>query len=204
MDYATLKSRLRSLINRRDFTEALAGTFVNEALSVLERRLRIGPMEIVIPVTGWDGVNTAITTPPGFLETIALFTDDIELEQADLHQWLAIPDLGGKPTHFVRTGNRWQLRPTPAADARVFLNYYSESPPLALDADTGPLVQAAGLAILYTAATLAADHFQLEDQYASRWAAKAEGYVTNLELQDWNEKWSGRLTVPIASDHRDF
>lgn len=204
MNFGDIKVRLRALINRKDMTDQLAGTFVTDAMADLERDVRIGPMEIVLTQDVWDGVKNALIVPSNFLETINIFTDDVELEQKDISQFLKIPDEGGKPTAFVKIGNRWLVRPTPAPETRVYLHYYGQFESLQNDDDQNALTRAASNALLYTAAGLAADFFQMEAEYADRYERKAGQYVAALEAQDWGEKWGGRIAIPLPSDTGDF
>jgi len=204
MNFGDLKARLKALINRRDLTDQLAGSFITDAVADLEREVRIGPMEVVLSQSEWDGVKNVILVPSNFLETINIFTDYRELDQADISNFLNVPDLGGVPTHFVRISNRWLLRPTPAPGTRVYLHFYAQGEPLLNDADESIWTKAAPNAIVYTAAGLAADFFQLEDQHAQRYLARARGYIDALEEQDRNEKWGGRITVPMPADAGEF
>lgn len=63
MSFGRLKTRLRALINRKDLTDQLAGDFVLDAISSMERSLRIGPMETLLVKTEWDGVRNAVSLP---------------------------------------------------------------------------------------------------------------------------------------------
>src|SRR4051794_19307804 len=124
MSFGSLKTRLRALINRKDVTDEIAGSFVTEAIADLERVLRIGPMETLLTQSGWDGVKNAVLIPPGFLEAINLFTDAGELTQVDLATFLATQDNGGPPSIFVKVADRWLMKPTPSVGSHVFLHYY--------------------------------------------------------------------------------
>jgi hypothetical protein len=200
MSFGNLKTRLRALINRKDFTDEIAGSFVTEAIADLERVLRIGPMEALLTQSDWDGVKNAVLIPAGFLEAINLFTDDGELTQVDLANFLKD---GGTDT-FVKVADRWLMKPTPAIGSHVFLHYYAASLPLVADADTNFWATTGFNAIVYQAATLAADFYQMEDAYAQRFQARADRYVAAIGEQDLDEKWSGRLAIPLPSDLGDF
>jgi hypothetical protein len=198
VSFGRLKTRVRALINRKDFTDQLAGEFILDAISDLERDLRIGPMERIFEQSAtWDGVKNALAIPAKYLELINLFTDSGELEQVDLDKWMSIKDVGGVPTHFVKIADRFLLRPTPAVGTKVYLHYYGETVRPQDDADEVIWTQSAFLAALYTTAALAADFYQMEgDQHADRYRALAQGYVEKIAGQDLNEKWAGRLSIP--------
>jgi hypothetical protein len=205
MSFGKLKRRLQALINRKDVTDELAGDFVTEAIADIERPLRIGPMEALMPLSAWDGVSNAITIPNSFLEVINIFTSDGELTQVDLSAFLNIAKQStGTPTSFCAVGGKWLLAPTPAADTTVYVHFYAQSLPLETDEDVNIWTKAGFNAVVYQAAALAADFFQMEDQYATRFQARADRYVTAIAEQDLNEKWAGRLAVPLPSDLGDY
>jgi hypothetical protein len=204
MSFGKLKTRLKALINRKDLTDELAGDFITQAIADLERDLRIGAMETVLEQTAWDGVKNALILPGTFLETINLFTDTHELVQVDLAEWLAMDDQGGDPTHYVPIAGRYLLRPTPAVGSKVYLHCYVQAQPLAVDEDENVWTRSGFNACLYTAAALAGDFYQMEDEYASRFSTKAQAYVEAIAGQDLNEKWSGRLSIPAPQDIGDY
>lgn len=203
MNFGDLKARLRALINRKDLTDPLAGTFIADAITDIEREVRVGPMEQVVSAIDWDGTQNAVTVPGNFLETINLFTDERELDQVDLSTFLRM-DNSGPPTHFVRVANRWLLRPTPASGTQVHVHYYAQSERLTDDLDANVWTRAAPNAVVYTAAALAADFFQMEDAYAQRYQSRAAQYVSALQDQDYGEKWGGRITIPMPSGTGEY
>ncbi len=200
MDFGKCKLRLQALINRKDVTDELAGSFVTEAIADMERNLRIGPMESLLTQGGWDGIKNAVLIPTGFLEAINLFTDETELTQVDLASFLQD---GGDNT-FVKVADRWLVKPTPAVGSNFFVHFYSQSAPLVADTDSNVWTVSAFNAVVYQAAALAADFFQMEDVYAARFQARADRYIGEIAEQDLDEKWSGRMAVPLPSDLGDY
>ena len=200
MSFGKTKRRLQALINRKDLTDALAGDFVTEAIADLERSLRIGPMEALLTVTAWDGTANTLNIPYGHLELINLFTSRGEMTQVDLAEFIRLDGTGGIPTHFCRVGPAWLLKPTPAIGTPVHLHYYAQGLPLVVDADENVWIISAFNAVVYQAAALAADFFQMEDTYAQRFQARAADYMAAIADQDLNEKWSGRIAIPLPSD----
>lgn len=208
MSFGRLKTRLKALINRKDLTDVLAGDLVLDAMTELERKLRIGPMEAVfLQKAIWDGTKHAFAIPSTYIELINFFTDEGELDQIDLQTFLRMEDRKtGVPTHFVKVADRFLLKPTPAIGTNVYLHYYGETPRPVDDADETVWSQSCFHATLYTAAALAADYFQMEgDQHADRYRLIAAGYSQAIADQDLDEKWAGRLTIPppqnIGSDY---
>lgn len=207
MSFGRLKTRLRALINRKDLTDVLAGDLILDAISELERLLRIGPMETVfLQNTIWDGTKNAFAVPASYIELINLFTEEGELTQVDLHAFLKMADdNSGIPTHFVKVADRFLLKPTPAPATKVFLHYYGETDRPVDDTDECVWTLSAFQATLYGAAALAADFFQMEgDQHADRYRSIAAGYVEAIQAQDTDEKWSGRLAIPAPQDTGDY
>lgn len=204
MSFGKCKRRLQAIINRKDLTDALAGDFITDAVADLERVLRIGCMETMLTQGTWDGTVNALIVPNGFLEGINLFTDTTELVQVDIAQFLDMEDKAGVPTHFVKMGDRWLLKPTPAPGTNVYFHYYTQSQPLGADSDENVWTRSALNAVVYTAAVLAADHFQMEDEYAQRFRARADEYVQAIQAQDLDEKWSGRINIPLPTDQGTY
>ena len=66
MSFGRAKTRLKALINRKDFTDDLAGDFILDAISYLERMLRVGPMEAVFEKSEWDGIKNGFPIPDKF------------------------------------------------------------------------------------------------------------------------------------------
>lgn len=204
MSLGKLKRRLQSLINRKDVTDTLAEDFITEAIADLERVLRISPMERILTQSVWDGSVNALIIPGTFLESIDLFTDSNELTQVDMAQFLKLDNTGGSPRYFVKIADRFLLRPTPAPDTKVYLHCYVQSDPLAFDTDRNVWTEACFNAVLYTAAAAASDFFQMEDEHVRRYMNKAEMYVSAINDQSLDEKWAGRLSIPLPQDRGSF
>lgn len=204
MSLGKLTTRLRALINRKDFTEELAVGFITDAIADLERVVRFGPMEHIQTAASWEDGRNALIIPSNHIELINLFTDDGELEQVDMAQFLALDDTGGKPTHFVKVADRWLLRPTPASGTRVYLHHYASLAPLYTSDDSNAWTISSVSATLYTAAALAADFYQMEDTYAQRFSSKAAEYVAAINMQALDEAWSGKMNIPLPSNQGDY
>lgn len=204
MSFGKCKTRLKAIINRKDMTDDLAGDFITDAVADMERELRVGCMEAVLTQNDWDGIQNAVIIPPDFLEGINLFTNTTELTQCDLQQFINMKDEGGIPTHFVKIGDRWLLKPTPKPGLNVYLHFYSQSVPLAADSDENVWTRSGLNAIVYQAAGLAADFYQMEDEYAQRFKARADNYIAAIREQDLDEKWSGRIAIPRPQDQGDY
>lgn len=204
MSFGRLKTRLRALINRKDLTDQLAGDFVLDAISSMERSLRIGPMETLLVKTEWDGVRNAVSLPPNLLETITVFTDKGELDFADLNSFLQYDRTGGGPAIYTRVADRYLVKPTPAPGTVLYLHFYGETPRPTMDDDRTVWTEAGFLAALYKAAQLAADFYQMEPDVTAGYQSRYEEHAIALEQQALSEAWSARITIPAPSNVGDY
>ena len=198
MTFGKLKTALRVLINRKDFTDELAGEVITRGISDIERELRIGPMERVLETLPYDGTSNSLMVPAGYLELIDIFIDGRQLVQKDKAGLFAETSTEG-PVVFAKVADRWLLAPYPEENQVVFLHYYAESPELTTDTDFNVWTNAGFNAALYTAAALAADIYQMEDDVAARFSMKAEGYLQRLQDQDNREVWSGPMNIELPA-----
>jgi len=194
MSFGKLKRALQGIINRKDLTDELAGDFINRAIDEVERVCRLGSMEALLEATNWDGSRNTIAIPTGFLEIIDLFTDDGVLHQVTKDQFFNHRN-DGKPAVFIKAGASYLVKPYPQPGTTLRLHYYAETQPLLADLDENVWTRSGFNAVLYGAAALAADYFQMEDVYAQRFQSKAEGYVEAILAQDIAEKWAGQTQV---------
>jgi hypothetical protein len=73
MNYGETKAQFLGLLKRRDITDSLAETFLQQAVSRIQRVLRIPPMEKSVAVV-YDGTiltNGEIPIPSDYLRLIA-------------------------------------------------------------------------------------------------------------------------------------
>lgn len=200
MSFGALRRRLKALINRKDFSDDLAGDFVRSAITDLERDLRIPAMEKLADNDTWDGTKNFWMVPGDMIEPIAMFTDTAQLRKCSLEQFIAAADQTGSPSMFVRVGRRYLLRPTPQKGAVVYFNYFGASTPLQASQDYNVWTKAGFNAVLYTAAALAADFYQMEDEYAARFTSKAQAYSAAIVEQTIAERWADPMAVAPPSD----
>jgi hypothetical protein len=196
-----LISRLQGLINRpRSFTRELAIQFINQAIANLERTLRIGNMERVVFGT-MDGNTNYVRIPNDFLSLNRLFTTEGgQLNQVELGEYLRRTQSysgEGIPEIFTKVADRWMLHPKPANGIVLHVFYYGQSRPLQVDTDRNTWTQSATSAVLYAAAQEAAIYFQ-DDARADRYAALAQKYRDEIELQDLDEEFSGPMEMNYA------
>jgi hypothetical protein len=194
MSFGKIKTALRGIINRKDLTDELAGDFITRAVREVERVVRIGPMEQLLEASGFDGERHTVPIPSNYLELIDMFTQDGTLRSVTKDQLFAHRN-EGRPAVFCKIGASWIVKPYPAAGETVFVQFYGETLPLQTDTDENVWTRAGFNAVLYQAAALAADYFQMEDVYVQRFQGKATSLVDAILSQDLSEKWAGPLEI---------
>ena len=201
MSFGRTKTRLRALINRKDFTEELAGEFIIDAITDLERQLRIGPMETIFDKSDWDGVRNALPIPDNYLETIRIFDDEQAYDEVSFDELLRTreTDLIDRRGIYAKVADRWIIKPVPAVGKTIFVHFYGETVRPALDTDSVVWTEACFLATLYKAAELAADFYQMEMDVVGGYRSKANEHIAKIEAQVIDEAWSGRLAIPSPS-----
>jgi hypothetical protein len=195
MNHAALKAQLRSLINRSDMSDDLAGKFIRLAQVRLERVLRISFMHRFVtfnPPTD-DGL---VRLPVDYLQLIALNTDAGELRRVDTGTWLKYPAMYGTPKVFVQTGHDIRMRPYPATTDTMYLQYYGSDTILDDDLDINRWTEAAADAMLYGAALFAASHY--EDERSGEFENRFNVAVAELSDQQFNEDFSGPMNIEPA------
>lgn len=193
MSFGKLKRGLKGLINRKDLTDELAGDFINRAVEAIERVARVEAMKVLLSAE-FDGTGNTILIPAGYLSLVDIFTDEGVLDRKEKTQFFAVCPTGS-PSAFIRAGQTWMIRPTPPAGSKVYVEYFAETSQLNNDGDTNLWTSAAFDAILYNAASLAADYFQLEDPYVQRFQGRADALVQAIVEQNYDDVWSGSQQV---------
>lgn len=199
MSFGRIKTRLIALINRKDFTPELAGDFVLDAVTDLERQLRIGPMEAVLDKSDWDGTRNAFPIPSNYIETIRFFDDDRTYDEVSLDSYLGISEVEAQCRSrgvYTKIADRWLIKPTPPEGKRIYLQYYGETARPSLDSESSVWTEACFLATLYKAAELAADFYQMEPDVVGTYRTKATEHISKIAEQALDEAWSGRLSIP--------
>ncbi len=203
MNYGKIKAALKGLINRKDLTDALAGDFVNRAIDECQRVVRLPPNEALLVADDWSGADNAILIPDNYLELVDIFTDCGVLENVEKQQFFRTRN-EGHPCAYLKAGPNWLIKPAPSPGMKVYVQYYSETPALYADTDSNVWTKAAFNAVLYSAASLAADYFQMEDQYVQRFQGKANDLITAIQQQNYDDRWSGLRSISRISDRGEF
>lgn len=188
MNYGELKTHFQSILNRRDLTSSLRETFLQLAISRIQRELRAPLMEKAIEVTISDDYD-GLDIPSDYIGLVALTVKDqeIKLQRVDLEVALKEAETIGLPRVFARQGGKWVLGPTPEEDAVIRIDYTAELGALEDDTDENTLSIVAPDLITYGALVYAAEYFldrrleAFENRYALMLAA-IQGQADTDEL----------------------
>jgi hypothetical protein len=159
MNKQGIRNQVKALMNRNDFTDALANTFIDQATARIQRTLRIPPMEKTEIYTVTESEPEVLVLPNDFLSIKFLYANSRLLECIDLGNYLALPESGGEPRVYTRVQAALKVKPFPAADTEITMIYYGEIPDLVQDSDTSWLSELAPDLLVYSALTFAADYF---------------------------------------------
>jgi hypothetical protein len=190
MNYGELQAQFEGLLKRRDMTPTQSQTFLQQAVSRVQRTLRIPPMEKSLVVT-YDGdlfTDGELPIPNDYLRLIALTVTDPdgserEVKKKDLQTVLEARKGGatGCPTGFARRGGAWTLGPIPAVNTTFRIDYYDEFGALSASGDTNYLTEAAADLVIYGALSYAGDWFV--DKRAPLWEARFQAIKAEIEDQ---------------------
>jgi hypothetical protein len=207
MNYGELKTQFLGLLKRRDLTDAQADIFLQQAVSRIQRVLRIPPMEKSIAVT-YDGDvfhDGKIPIPSDYLRLIAITATppglgENEVKQKDLETVLRDRWGGatGRPRSFVRRGGLWTFGPIPPVGTVFRIDYYDEFPALSKGTDTGYLTMGANDLVIYGALSFAGDWFI--DKRAPLWEQRFEAIVAEIQ----NQADQDALVNAVASAAYEF
>jgi hypothetical protein len=190
MNYGELQAQFEGLLKRRDMTPTQSSTFLQQAVSRVQRVLRIPPMEKSVSVI-YDGTiftNGELPIPSDYLRLIAMTATDPdgserEVKKKDLQSVLYARAGGasGCPTAFARRGSVWAFGPIPAAGTSFRIDYYDEFGALSTPSDSNYLTEAAADLIIYGALSYAGDWFV--DKRAPAWEARFQAIKGEIEDQ---------------------
>ena len=159
MNKQGIRNQVKALMNRNDFTDALANTFIDQATARIQRTLRIPPMEKMDLYTITDVTPDTLVLPNDFLNVKHLYSGETMLEFVDLGKFLSTATTVGIPRIYSRIQGALKIKPTPVEDSVVTLVYYGEIPDLVNDSDETWLSAIASDLLIYGALTYAADYF---------------------------------------------
>lgn len=213
MDFAGVKTYLKNIVNRTDFTDTLAAQFIQQAQDRLERWPQVDPLKyaprpsfmqkfVSFTLDSTSDEPGAFTVPNDFLQLVSLYTGEREVERVDMGRFIKYPSTGeGIPTVFIQTGHTIRMRPVPSDDTDVYMLYFGTAKELVVETDDNEWTVAAVDALVYGAATYAADHF--EDDRLDRFEMRFKEALLELQDQTINEELSGPMSIGPSYDFQD-
>lgn len=201
MNKLGIRNQIKALMNRNDFTDALANTFIDQATARIQRTLRIAPMEKMGLYTITAVTPDTLVLPNDFLNVKHLYTGTSVLEYVDLAKFLGTTTTTGVPRIYTRIQGSLIVKPTPVVDSTIVLVYYGEIPDLVADTDETWLSVIASDLLIYGALTYAADYF-VDERKADFEARYGQIYAELEEQGRLGEMDQSAIRVqPTASDY---
>lgn len=203
MNKGELRAHLIALLNRSDCTNALADTFIDQALARITRAIRIPSMEKQQTYAISDVSGTgAIQMPTDLIEAIDIYCDGTALVRIPLHEMVEGQKTGeiGNPKFFARVQASFLIHPKPSSGT-IYLNYYGEFAALSSDSSTNALTTVGSDLIIYTALSYAADYFI--DERSQTFEMKANSFLSEIQEQADTAEISGGTQVMRPSQTYD-
>lgn len=191
MNYGSIRTHFKALLNRSDITDALADTFIDQGIARIQRSLRIPSMETQNTYS-FSAQTTKVTLPANFLEAIDVYYSNralTRLPMSDMQDHLKNGETGD-PYYFAREGSSLLLSPQPSSGSLV-LNYYASFTEMATDSDESLLAQIAPDLIIYGALTYASDYYL--DERSEVFGNKYMTFMSEIQEQANEQELTGSI-----------
>ena len=195
MNKGELRAHMKALLNRSDCTDALADTFIDQAIGRIQRTLRIPIMEKQREYAISNAAGApSVTLPSDMLELIDIYIGGVALVRIPMHEMQEAHQTGqvGTPRYFCRQQGAILLHPKPSSGT-LHISYYGEFDALVNDSDSTPLTVLASDAISYTALGYASDFFL--DERGQLFDGKAALFLAEIQEQADTAEQSGGTQV---------
>lgn len=162
MKYGEIRSQFKSILNRRDCSDTLADTFLNQALLRCTRELRTPSQETygsMIVGSTFDG----FPVPNDLVSIIAVIANNQKVDFKSIARFFELDlDSAGQPQFYTRIGNKFQFSPSPTEGTELIVSYYGEFTPFSGDSSETNLSLVAPDILIYAALSYASDYFMDE------------------------------------------
>jgi hypothetical protein len=203
MNYGEVKAQFVGLMNRRDLTSntALQDTFLQQAITMAQRQLRVPAMETFVDVTwGVAYENGELPIPSDMLQLIALTYTDAStaytLRKVDFGQALRARQTAGAPVVYARRASKWVLGPEPAEGASIRIDYFQEFPAMSAAGDENWLTTIGPDVIYHGACALACVFYK--DNRKAGFEELYQRSLSELQLQADADELTGSAQVSPA------
>ena len=195
MNKGQIRAHFKALLNRSDCSDALADTFIDQALTRIQRFLRIPAMEQQQTYSFTSGTAiTQVVVPANMLELIDLQYDGMGLVRVPLHEMAEQHKVAetGSPKYFTREREVIKISPLPTSGT-LYLNYYAEFDELTDDSSENIITLIASDLLTYSALSYAADYFL--DERGPLFEQKSGQFLAEIQEQANAAEQSGVAQV---------
>jgi len=195
MNKGQIRAHFKALLNRSDCSDALADTFIDQALTRIQRFLRIPAMEQQQTYSFTSGTAVSqVVVPSNMLEIIDLQYDGLGLVRVPLHEMAEQHKVAenGNPKYFTREREVIKISPLPTT-GNLYLNYYAEFDELTDDSSENIITLIASDLLTYTALSYAADYFL--DERGPLFEQKSGQFIAEIQEQANAAEQSGMAQV---------
>ena len=196
MNKAQIRTQVLALLNRNDCDDATADTFIDLALSRIQRTLRIAPMEQQQNYTSNDVGDNLLTLPADFLSMKYIWSGQDMLEFRDYGTFLRLSESQGAPKYYTRVRGGLLVKPIPPVGTPISLIYYGEFDDLTTETSENSLTNFAPDLLVYGALSFAADYFV--DDRRELFEGRYGSIYNEVEEQSRTVEWD-QATLSIQS-----
>ena len=206
MNKATLRQRIKDLLNRSDLTDSVANSFIDQAMQRIQRQLRT-PMNEKLGTFIIEQEYPEFGLPSEFLELISLtyFNEQGEVASVlervpitTLENKKRVEDVTGVPRFYARKHLDILIYPTPSVGT-MEIYYYAEFPSIDEINPEHVLTEVAPDLVIYGALSFAADYFI--DERGPLFEQRFQTALQEIQDQSDQQHLSGGIqTVQPAYD----
>lgn len=202
MNKGQIRAHFKALLNRTDCSDALADTFIDQAITRIQRTLRIPSMEKTQNYSISAQV-ASIIVPADLIEIMNIYSGQFTLSRVTLREMKQFKELGetGTPKYFCRQGEDILLYPEPSSGT-VSIDYYGQFADLTTDASENSLTVIASDLVTYAALSYASDYFL--DERGPLFEQKSGQFLAEVQEQANEAEQAGSLqTIRPANNFID-
>lgn len=208
--YGNVRDKFVARANRRDMTTTLADSFLQDAITRVQRGLRVPAMEksIIVSIDDTYTTNGGIYIPSDYLQMRRMmYNEEYAVQKQD--ESIVIPLAKyeqGEPRLYCRRGGIWTLAPTPDGPItnpdstitynQVRIDYYAEFPAMINDGDETIISDIASDLLVYGALSYFADHYS--DKRGDKFEARFMQILSDLEGMGDDDETAGGASVQPA------
>jgi len=202
--YADCKTDFLSILNRRDCTDPLADTYLQQSIQRIQRIPRIPAMEKSVEVTLDDDTyftDKRLAIPSDYLKLKDIIVNgEVVMSRRDLRTVLGLAaNSTGTPIYFAREGGAWAFAPTPQDVTVIRIDYYAEFADTVNPADVSALTLVAKDLVVYGALSYACDRWN--DKRGDRFEQRFTQIVGDIQAMADDDELTGGAQVAPAYEY---